>query len=54
MIGTKATTADHHIVYNSTSGALYYDADGVGGAAQIQIATLSNHALISAGDIVLI
>lgn len=33
-VGTAATTTDQRIVYNSTNGVLYYDADGAGGAAQ--------------------
>ncbi len=52
--GTKATAADQHLIYNSANGALYYDADGLGGAAQVQIALLSGKPLIDAGDIVLI
>ena len=38
--GTAATTASQHLIYNQASGQLFYDADGVGGAAQIEIATL--------------
>lgn len=49
--GTKATTADHHLIYNTANGALYYDADGVGGQAQIVIAQLTTKPLISAADI---
>jgi Ca2+-binding RTX toxin-like protein len=36
---TAANDADDRIVYNTTSGALYYDADGLGGQAAVQIAT---------------
>ncbi|MBP8671990.1 MAG: M10 family metallopeptidase C-terminal domain-containing protein [Sphingobium sp.] len=52
--GTAATAADQHLIYNSTTGALYYDADGMGGAAQVMIASLTNHTLIQGSDIVLI
>lgn len=52
--GAAAATASQHLIYNSATGALYYDADGAGGAAQVQIASLTNHALIQGGDIVLI
>lgn len=52
--GTAATAANQHLIYSSTTGALYYDADGLGGAAQVQIASLTNHALILRSDIVLI
>ncbi|MFN7594119.1 MAG: calcium-binding protein, partial [bacterium] len=39
--GTEATDADHRIIYHGTSGALFYDADGLGGAAAVQFATLT-------------
>jgi Ca2+-binding RTX toxin-like protein len=48
--GTKATTADHHLIYNQATGGLFYDADGVGGAAAVQIATLSTKPMLDAGD----
>lgn len=53
-LGTAATTSSQHLIYNSGTGALYYDADGVGGSAQVQIALLSNKAILSSGDIILI
>lgn len=49
-VGTKAVTADHHVIYNKATGILYYDPDGVGGEAQIQIALLSNKPTLSASD----
>ena len=39
--GTGAADADDRIIYDSTTGALRYDADGLGGTAAIQFATLS-------------
>lgn len=39
-IGAAATTADHRIIYNSATGALYYDPDGIGSSAQVQFAQL--------------
>ena len=38
---TAAATAAERIIYNSTNGNLYYDSDGLGGAASIQFATLA-------------
>jgi Ca2+-binding RTX toxin-like protein len=40
-IGAAATDQFQHIIYNETTGALYYDADGSGAGAMIQIAALA-------------
>ncbi|MCW1381351.1 hypothetical protein OLX02_00805 [Novosphingobium sp. KCTC 2891] len=53
-IGKAATTASHHIIYNAGNGQLFYDADGVGGAAQVQIAMLQGKPVLSAGDFLVI
>ncbi|HVF94057.1 MAG TPA: Ig-like domain-containing protein [Sphingomonas sp.] len=50
--GTQATTADHHIVYNASTGFLYYDADGAGGAAMIQIAFFSTRPALTSSDFI--
>lgn len=41
FVGTSAIKPSHHIIYDNTTGALYFDPDGVGGASQIQFATLA-------------
>ncbi|EXI67474.1 MAG: hypothetical protein AW08_02030 [Candidatus Accumulibacter adjunctus] len=38
---TAATEADDYLIYDSSAGALYYDANGNTGAAPVQIATLA-------------
>ncbi|GLK80171.1 pre-peptidase C-terminal domain-containing protein [Methylopila turkensis] len=40
-IGAAATDAFDRIIYNATTGALFFDQDGVGGAGQVQFATLT-------------
>ncbi len=52
--GSAATTTSQHIVYNSGTGALFYDADGAGGINQVQVAAFTNGAALSASDFVLI
>lgn len=39
--GSAATQADDRIIYDPTTGKLYFDPDGAGGAAQVQFATLN-------------
>ncbi|WP_353932841.1 FG-GAP-like repeat-containing protein [Okeanomitos corallinicola TIOX110] len=51
---TSATTADHRFIYNTGSGALFFDVDGLGGSDGVQIATLTNAATLSASDIFVI
>ena len=50
-LGPKATTHDQHLIYYAKTGALYYDADGAGGQAQIKIAVLLGPPDLHAGDI---
>jgi cysteinyl-tRNA synthetase, unknown class len=38
--GTRAHDANDHIIYNSATGAVYFDPDGTGRAAQVQIAVV--------------
>jgi len=53
---TSAHDADDRIVYNSSTGALYYDADGNGGTAAVQIAVIgvSTHPTLVYSDIQII
>ncbi len=50
-----AINADNHIIFNSATGGLYYDADGNGAGAAIQFATMSNMVgKLSTADFVMI
>lgn len=54
-LGSSAVTSSDHFIYNSTTGALFFDADGMGAVAQVQIAQLSaGLALINQNFIVII
>jgi Ca2+-binding RTX toxin-like protein len=44
--------ASDRIVYDSSTGALSYDADGSGAGAAVQFATLENRASLNAGDFI--
>lgn len=55
-VGTAAHHSSDRIIYNSTTGALLYDADGTGSSAAVQIALLgiSTHPTLAATDLILI
>ncbi len=48
---TTANSATQRVIYNTTTGDLYFDADGVGGVAAVKFAVLSNHAALTFDDI---
>ncbi|MCB1964988.1 MAG: calcium-binding protein, partial [Candidatus Accumulibacter sp.] len=49
-VGVSATDADDFILYDSSSGALSYDADGNGAGAAVQFATLASGLALSSAD----
>ena len=52
--GAAATTANHRIIYNAATGALSFDADGNGGGAAIQFASLAAGLAMNAGEFTVI
>lgn len=53
-LGPRATSATDRLVYNATTGQLFYDPDGLGGQPQLLIAALNNKPTLQASDIFLI
>lgn len=49
-IGTTAHDASDRIIYNSQTGALYYDADGIGGVSGQQFAQLTGSLALTHAD----
>ena len=54
VIGTAAADASDRIIYNSATGALFFDPDGAGGAAQIHFATPNAGLALTVSDFVMI
>ena len=52
--GTGATTPNQHLIYNTATGALIYDADGSGAAPSVTIAVLAGQPALNAADIFLV
>ena len=50
-IGASAADAGDRFIYNSTSGALFFDRDGIGRTAQVQFATLSTGLAMTNADV---
>jgi Ca2+-binding RTX toxin-like protein len=53
-LGASAADRDDRFIYNRRTGALFFDADGLGGVAQVQIAVIRNRSLLTRSDIVVI
>ena len=49
-----AQTPDDRILYNTKTGALFYDPDGTGAAAATQFATVNNHPTLTAHDFLIV
>ncbi|MFH0784535.1 MAG: calcium-binding protein, partial [Pseudomonadota bacterium] len=53
-VSGAAADDNDYILYNTTSGALLYDADGNGQGVAIEFATLTNKPAITAGDFLIV
>ena len=53
-VGAHAKDAEDRIIYDKSTGALYFDADGKGGAAQVQFAKLDGHPTLDAHNFLFI
>jgi serralysin len=53
-LGPTALEADDYLVYNNTTGNLYYDSNGNGAGAAVLFATLTSKPILSAPDFVVI
>jgi Ca2+-binding RTX toxin-like protein len=51
---SNGNDADAHIVYNSTTGVLYYDSNANAAGGLTQIATISGHPALVADDFLIV
>jgi Ca2+-binding RTX toxin-like protein len=53
---SAALTVEQRTIYDQSTGALYYDEDGVGGVAAVQFAVLgtTSHPALEVGDFVVL
>ena len=50
---TTGHLATDRVIYNTTTGELYYDADGIGSGAAVQIGVLDNHPTLVYTDVLI-
>jgi len=53
-IGSAAADASDRFIYNSATGALFFDADATGALGQVQFATLSTNLSLISSDITVV
>jgi hypothetical protein len=51
---TAAHDKSDRVVYDETTGRLYFDDDGPGGHVALLVATLASHASLSADDFIIV
>jgi len=54
VLGSAASRESDRLIYNSSTGGLFYDADGTGATGQQKIAQLSGSPNLSASDILVV
>ena len=54
VVGSAAADGSDRIIYDATTGTLYYDSDGTGATAQVRFAVLSTKPVISHLDFVVV
>jgi Ca2+-binding RTX toxin-like protein len=52
IIGSAALDADDYILYDKTTGALSYDADGSGAGAAVRVAVLGTNLALTNADFI--
>ncbi|AUT04546.1 endonuclease [Nostoc sp. CENA543] len=53
-LGSSAVAASDRFIYDKTTGQLFFDEDGIGGANKVQIGLLSNKAALTSNSITVI
>jgi serralysin len=53
-IGSKAKDSNDHVIYDRKAGILFYDSDGTGPDAAVQIATLTKKLKLTAADFLIV
>jgi Ca2+-binding RTX toxin-like protein len=54
VIGAAAGDADDHVIYNNTTGGLFFDDDGTGANAAVQFATVGLGLALTHGDFMIV
>ncbi|UVF19279.1 hypothetical protein HPT29_023070 [Microvirga terrae] len=54
QVGARAQDADDRVIYDSTTGALYYDRDGSGSSNQVKFAQLSSGLALTSDNFLLV
>lgn len=54
QLASRAQDTSDRFIYNRSTSTLYFDSDGTGSTAQIQMATLSGNPLLNRADIVVV